>query len=174
MIPEFEEVVSSQMDPWDRSLYELLTESGSDSSLDLEELASASGLSVTVLEALDRLGILVPERSGPDRLYSHRDADALRAGKMLLEKGVPLDELLSLAGQVDEAMRPIAARAVEVFARFIRDSVEFTAGSEAEASERLVEAYHTMMNATGELVAGHFRRILLRTARDTLEKSITQ
>ena len=162
------------MDPWDRSLYELLTESGSDSSLDLEQLASASGLSVTVLEALDRLGILVPERSGPDRLYNSRDADALRAGKTLLEKGVPLDELLSLAAQADQAMRPIAARAVDVFARFIRDSVEFTSGSENEATERLVEAYHTMMNATGELVAGHFRRILLQTARDTLEKSITQ
>lgn len=166
--------MSGQMDPWDRSLYELLTESGGDSALDLEQLASASGLSVTVLEALDRLGILVPERAGPTRLYNRQDAEALRAGKMLLEKGVPLDELLSLAGQVDEAMRPIATRAVEVFARFIRDSVEFAAGSDTEATERLVEAYHTMMNATGELVAGHFRRILLQTARDTLEKSVTR
>ena len=75
---------------------------------------------------------------------------------------------------MDEAMRPIAARAVDVFARFVRDSVEFAAGSETEASERLVEAYQTMMNATGELVAGHFRRILLQTARDTLEDSITR
>ena len=162
------------MDPWDRSLYELLTESGSDSSLDLEQLASRSGLSVTVLEALDRLGILVPEQTEPTRLYHRQDAEALLAGKALLEKGVPLDELLSLAGQVDQAMRPIASRAVEVFARFVRDSVEFTAGSETEATERMVEAYHTMMNATAELVAGHFRRILLQSARHTLEKSITQ
>ncbi len=160
------------MDPWDRSLYELLTDSGSDLSLELEQLASASGLSVTVLEALERLGILIPERSGPTRLYNRRDADGLRAGKMLLERGVPLDELLSLAGQLDEAMRPIAARAVDVFARFVRDSVEFTAGSDVEATERLVEAYQTMMDATAELVAGHFRRILLQTARNTLEESI--
>lgn len=162
------------MDPWDRSLYDLLTESGSDSELDLEELSSASGLPVTVLEALDRLGILIPQRCSPARLYNSRDADALRAGRALLEKGVPLDELLTLAGEMDEAMRPVAARAVDVFARFVRDSVEFTAGSEAEASERLVEAYRTMMNATGELVAGHFRRILLQTARDTLEDSVTR
>lgn len=161
------------MDPWDRSLYELLIESGSKSPLDLAQLASASGLSVTVLEALDRLGILIPERSVPTPLYNSKDADALRAGKMLLEKGVPLDELLSLAEEMDEAMRPIAARAVDVFARFVRDSVEFTADSEIEASQRLVEAYQAMMSATGELVAGHFRRILLQTARDTLEKSIS-
>ena len=161
--------MADRMDPWDRSLYDLLTESGSDSALDLEELSSASGLPVTVLDALDRLGLLIPQRSTPARLYNSRDADALRAGKALLEKGVPLDELLTLAGEMDEAMRPIAARAVDVFARFVRDSVEFTAGS-----ERLVEAYQTMMNATGELVAGHFRRILLQTARDTLEDSVTR
>ena len=160
------------MDPWDRSLYELLTDSGSESSLDLAQLAEASELSVTVLEALERLGILIPERSAPTALYNRQDADALQAGKMLLERGVPLDELLSLAGQLDEAMRPIAARAVDVFAQFVRDSVEFTAGSEVEATEQLVEAYQTMMSATGELVAGHFRRILLQTARDTLEESI--
>jgi DNA-binding transcriptional MerR regulator len=161
------------MDPWDRSLYELLAETGSDSSLDLEQLAGASGMPVAILEALERLGILIPEHSGPTPLYHPKDADALRAGKTLLEKGVPLDELLSLAGQMDEAMRPIAAQAVEVFARFVRDSVEFTAASEVEASERLVEAYQTMMTATGELVAGHFRRILLQTARDTLENTFT-
>ena len=165
--------MSDQMDPWDLSLYELLTESGPDSSLDLEQLASASGLPVTVLEALDRLGILIPQRSDPTRLYNGKDADALRAGRVLLEKGVPLDELLSLAEEMDEAMRPIATRAVEVFARFVRDSVEFTAGSETEVSRRLVEAYQTMMSATEELVAGHFRRILLQTARQTLENSIT-
>lgn len=159
------------MDPWDRSLYELLTGTGNDSPLDRAQLAVASGLSVPVLEALERLGILIPERSGPVASYHPKDADALRAGKALLERGVPLDELLSLAGEMDEAMRPIAARAVEVFARFVRDSVEFTAESETEASERLVEAYQIMMTATGELVAGHFRRILLQTARDTLEKT---
>ncbi|MCQ3804362.1 MAG: hypothetical protein OXC98_04135 [bacterium] len=165
--------MSDRLDPWDRSLYDLLTESGSDASLDLQQLASASGLSVTVLEALARLGILIPERSVPTPLYNSKDADALQAGKMLLEKGLPLDELLSLAGEMDEAMRPVAARVVEVFARFVRDSVEFTAGSEIEASQRLVEAYQTMMSATGELVASHFRRILLQTARDTLEESIS-
>ncbi len=132
----------------------------------------ASGLSVTVLEALERLGILIPERSAPTRLYNGQDADALRAGKTLLEEGVPLDELLALAKQMDKAMRPIADRAVEVFVRFVRDSVEITAGSENEASERLVEAYQTMMSAAGELVAGHFRRVLLQTARATLEKPI--
>ena len=96
----------------------------------------------------------------------------MRAGRTLLEEGVPLDELLALAKQMDEAMRPIAARTVEIFVRFVRDSVEFTAGSESEASERLVEAYRTMSGAAGLLVAGHFRRVLLQTARAALEKPI--
>lgn len=136
----------------------------------MEGLSAASGLPVTVLEALERLGILIPESVSPTRLYSTDDATALRAGKSLLESGVPLDELMALATQMDEAMRPVAERTVEVFVRFVRDSVEFTAGSDHEASERLVEAYRTMMGAAGELVAGHFRRILLQTARAALEK----
>ena len=164
--------MSGQLDPWDRSIYEALVQGESGSSIELEQLSAASGLSVIVLEALDRLGILIPERTHPIRLYNAKDADALRAGRTLLEEGVPLDELLELAGQVDQVMRPIAVRAVEVFVLFVRDSVEFTADSEDEASERLVDAYQTMMNATGELVAGHFRRILLQTARSTLEQSI--
>lgn len=150
-----------------------MREGESESSLDVEQLSAASGLPVTVLEALERLGILIPERLVPTRFYNGKDADALRAGRMLLEGGVPLDELLSLAGQMDQALRPIAARTVDVFIRFVRDSVEFTAGSETEASQRLVEAYQTMLSATGELVAGHFRRILLQTARASLEESIT-
>ncbi len=164
--------MSGQLDPWDRSIYEALVQGESGSALDLEQLSAASGLSVIVLEALDRLGILIPEHAHPIRLYNAKDADVLRSGRTLLEEGVPLDELLELAGQVDQVMRPIAVRAVEVFVRFVRDSVEFTADSEDEASERLVDAYQTMMNATGELVAGHFRRILLQTARSTLEQSI--
>ena len=165
--------MSGRLDPWDRAIYEALQEGGGGSeTLDLEGLSAASGLPVTVLEALERLGILIPERTSPTRLYSREDATALRAGKMLLERGVPLDELMALATQMDEAMRPVAERTVEVFVRFVRDSVEFTAGSDHEASERLVEAYQTMMSAAGDLVAGHFRRVLLQTARAALEKPI--
>lgn len=165
--------MSGRLDPWDRAIYEALRKSGGGSeTLDAEGLSSASGLPVTVLEALERLGILIPERTAPTKRYSSEDAAALRAGKMLLERGVPLDELMALATQMDEAMRPVAERTVEVFVRFVRDSVEFTAGSDHEASERLVEAYQTMMSAAGELVAGHFRRVLLQTARAAVEKPI--
>ncbi len=163
--------MSGRLDPWDRAIYKALQEGGAGSgTLDLEGLSAASGLPVTVLEALERLGILIPESVSPTRLYSSEDATALRAGKLLLESGVPLDELMALATQIDEAMRPVAERTVEVFVRFVRDSVEFTAGSDHEAAEQLVEAYQTMMSAAGELVAGHFRRMLLQTARAALEK----
>ena len=164
--------MSNQLDPWDRSLYQTLLEGESESALDLGQLSEQTGLSVAVLEALERLGILTPERTHPTPLYHRADADALQAGRVLLEKGVPLDELLDLAEQMDEAMRPVAVRAVDVFVRFVRDSVEFTAESDRDASERLVEAYQTMINATGHLVAGHFRRVLLQTARRVLEESI--
>lgn len=165
--------MSDQLDPWDRSLYDALVTTEGDHALDQEQLAELSGLPVAVLDALERLGILIPQSTSPTLRYDRSAADALRAGKVLLEKGVPLDELLNLAEQVDEVMRPVAARVVDVFVRFVRDSVEFAATSDHEASQALVEAYRSMLEAAEHLVAGHFRRVLLETARATLEDSIT-
>jgi hypothetical protein len=69
---------------------------------------------------------------------------------------------------MDLAMRPVAERAVEVFARFVRDSVEANAGSETDAAERLVDAFRSMLPATGDLVAHHFRELLIADARRRL------
>ena len=165
--------MSGQLDPWDRSLYETLVRSDGEPLVDIEKLSEASGLSVALLQALERLGFLIPQQTDPHSRYDPADAQALKAGMVLLQSGVPLDELLSMAQQMDAAMRPIAARAVEVFARFVRDSVEYTAQSDADASEQIVDAYRTMLEATGELVAGHFRTVLLLAARATLEDTIS-
>jgi hypothetical protein len=69
---------------------------------------------------------------------------------------------------MNDAMQPIATRAVELFANFVRDSVEATAGSEDDAARRLVAAFTTMLPATGRLVEHHFRRLLLADAKRRL------
>jgi hypothetical protein len=85
-----------------------------------------------------------------------------------VEAGLPLAELLELARSMNDAMQPVADRAVEVFAEFVRDSVEANAGSEEDAARRLVEAFTTMLPATGRLVDHHFRRLLIAGARARL------
>ena len=158
--------VPDDLDPWDRALLEALDDG--DARLEtLEELARSTGISVALLEALVRGGLLLPRSSDPDR-FDPADAEAIGAGLSLVEAGLPLAELLDLARAMDEAMRPIASRAVDVFAAYVRDSVEATAGSDEAAAERLVEAFRTMLPATGRLVGHHFRGLLLADARRRL------
>lgn len=150
------------LDPWDRALLDALDGTGDLATLD--ELAARAGVSLPLLEALARGGLLLPKATDPDR-YDPGEADAISAGLQLVEAGLPLAELMNLARQMDEAMRPIAAQAVEVFATFVRDSVEATAESDVDAAARLVEAFRTMLPATSRLVGHHFRGLLLAQAR---------
>jgi hypothetical protein len=137
-----------------------------DAPFDLAGLAAEVGASVTLLESVARSGLLLPHHVDADGVarYSAADAEAVLAGLTLLEAGLPLAELLALAGPTDAAVADIAERAVDAFLRFVRDPVLGTTASEAEASERLVTAYERMLPATERLVAHHLRRRLILAA----------
>ena len=126
------------MDPWDEALLAALERSPEERLLTLPELAEASNFSTTLLEVVIREGFLTPVHEDPEPLFELSDAETLRAGLALVEAGLPLGELLDLARRTDAAMRPIAERAVEVFARYVRDSVEANARSDDEAVRKLV------------------------------------
>lgn len=140
--------------------------------LSLPHLAERTGVSVPVLQALEREGLLTPRLHGGEPRYSAEDAQAVRAGMTLLETGVPLGELLDLARRHDEAMQGVAAHAVDLFVRFVRDPVAGTAGSEEEAAERLLTAFNDMLPAATTLVAHHFRRAVLAAARLRAEEEL--
>lgn len=137
--------------------------------LGLADLAERTGMSLTVLEAVEREGMLVPRGDG-DRPYTTADVDAVRAGLALLGAGVPLSELLALARRQDEAMQAIAEHAVDLFARYVRDPIRGSAASDEEASQRMVDALHAMLPAASAVVAHHFRRRLLAAARARIER----
>ncbi|HKY47424.1 MAG TPA: hypothetical protein VJQ79_05500 [Acidimicrobiia bacterium] len=159
---------SEGLDPWDEALLAALERSPQEPLLTLPELAEASNFSTALLEVVIREGFLTPVHEDPEPLFELSDAETLRAGLALVEAGLPLGELLDLARRTDAAMRPIAERAVEVFARYVRDSVEANAGSDDEAVRKLVAAFTTMLPATGRLVDRHFRRLLIEGARRRL------
>ena len=158
----------SELDPWDEALLAALERNPQEQMLTLPELAEASGFSTTLLEVVIREGFLTPVSEDPEPLFEISDAETLKAGLALVEAGLPLGELLDLARRTDTAMRPIAERAVEVFARYVRDSVEANASSDEEAVRKLVSAFTTMLPATGRLVDRHFRRLLVEGARRRL------
>ena len=148
-------------------------ESGEGGLLTLDELASASGLSVAVLEAVEREGLLVPRASddGESR-YAAADVDVVRAGMQLLEAGLPLGELLDLARRTDDALRGVADHAVDVFLRFVRDPIRGTAASDDEAADRLLDAFQRMLPAAGDLVGSHMRRLVVAAARARLDQEL--
>jgi DNA-binding transcriptional MerR regulator len=153
------------LDPSDAALARAVVDDR-DAPHDLAGLAAEVGAPVTLLEAVARAGLLLPHHvdNGGVPRFSAADAEAVRAGLELLDAGLPLAELLELAGPTDAAVRDVAARAVEAFLRFVRDPVLGTAPDEEVAGQRLVAAYERMLPAVERLVAHHLRRRLIMAA----------
>lgn len=159
---------SADLDPWDAALLEALDAGGTGQKMTISELADASGISAPLLEALAREGLLMPSGDEAEPRYDPADAATVQAGLALIQAGLPLAELMKLARDMDDVMRPMAARAIEVFATYVRDSVEASAESDDAAADQLVEAFRTMLPATSELVGRHFRRLLIEGAKQRL------
>jgi DNA-binding transcriptional MerR regulator len=165
-------LLTGDLDPSDAALVEALTlpASGTGELLTIDQLAERTGVSEALLQAIEREGLLSPVASDDGPRYSDEDAEVVAAGIRLLEAGLPLGELLSLARDHDDAMRQIAQRAVEMFLRFVRDPIRAGAASEDDAATSVVEAFRQMLPATTSLVAHHFRRLLLAEAQARIDK----
>lgn len=146
----------------DAALASALSTSGE--RLTLDDLTEQTGASRTLLEAMEREGLLVPDANG----YSGDDRKAVVAGMALLSTGVPLSELLDLARRHDAAVQQTADAAVELFARYIRDAIAAEGLPDDEAAEELVGSFELMLPATDALISHHFRRRLLAAARARL------
>lgn len=164
---------SPSLDAPDAALAAAVVDDG-EATLDLEALAVEVGATRSLLEAIERAGLLVPNHIGEDGAprYSTADAQAVRAGLTLLDAGLPLGELLDLARRTDSAVRDISSHAVEAFLRFVRDPVRGTSLDDEEAAERLVTAYERMLPATERLVAHHLRRRLLAEAAERVAQEL--
>jgi len=151
----------------------LADETSREEPLDRAELEARTGVPRALLDVLEREGLLVPNHDG-ERPYTDADVAAVQAGLSLLETGVPLSELLALAREHDQAMRAVADRAVELFARYVRDPARRSAESDVEAAERVVNALRAMLPATAAVVSHHFRRRLLAAAWERIDGHPTE
>lgn len=157
-------------DATEQALAAALTADGDPAApLTLDELSAATGVSPTLLEVVERAGLLVPSSGNAAAPYTSADVDAVRAGLALMEAGVPLSELLALAREHDDAMRAFAERAVDLFARYVVDPIRGTTESETEAAARMVDALETMLPAASAVVAHHLRRRLVAAAQARIE-----
>lgn len=136
--------------------------------LTLEAFAAEAGVPASLIQAVEREGIRLGVRTDGETRYSSADIRTVRSALRLLEFGLPVGELLALARETNEAMVRLAERAVELFDTYVREPIRDTAATEEEAAAELVEAFDTLLPAVTDLVATHFRRVLLAAAEGRL------
>jgi len=168
-----ERVLGNGADPADADLAIAVAaargESDQDELLTLDEFADRSGVPASLIQAVEREGIELGRSEDGEARYTAADIEMVRGALRLLEYGLPLGELLSLARDTNEAMVALASRAVELFDEFVRKPIRDTATSNEAAAAQLVEAFDTLLPAVTNLVANHFRRVLLDQAEERLE-----
>ncbi len=143
-------------------------ESLQDELLTLEEFAGRSGVPASLIQAVEREGIELGRKVDGETSYTATDIEIVRGALRLLEFGLPLGELLELARDTNAAMVGLAARAVELFDRHVRKPIIDTSGPGEDAAAQLVEAFDVLLPAVTNLVANHFRRVLLAEAEERL------
>jgi DNA-binding transcriptional MerR regulator len=165
-------LLDGELDTADEALVTAVTASTSaEETFTLDELAARSGIPIALLQAVIKEGLLVARRVGGEARYTEADVAAARAGLALLEAGLPLPEILDLAREHHAAMRAVAERAVALFDSHIRQPLRASASStDADAAERLVDAFNTLLPATTKLVAHHFERTLLAVAQEHIDR----
>jgi len=137
--------------------------------LTLDAFAARSGVPASLIQAVEREGVRLGRRIDGEDRYGAADIEIVRVALRLLEFGLPLPDLLSLARDADGSMRALATRAVDLFDEHVRKPIRDTAADDAAASDQLVEAFRELLPAVERLVSSHFRRVLLETAEGRLE-----
>jgi len=151
----------------------------------LAELAEVTGMPLALLKAIEAEGLLIPTRVAGQERYTSEDVAASRSGLLLLEWGIPLPELLELARRHNEATEEVARRAVDLFARHVREPLRHgdlpdaltgpatgpTSGATGDpAVDGLLQAYAALLPAVNTLVGHHFTRTLVKVALDHVER----
>jgi DNA-binding transcriptional MerR regulator len=169
-------VLEGDLDPGDADLAAAVAVARGDGdgshapTLSLDELATASGVPASLIQAVEREGIAIGRRVDGAVRYSAADAEVMRTALRLLAFGLPVGDLLALGRDTDASLRALATRAVDLFDAHVREPIRDTAGDDAaEAAARTVEAFEALLPAVTALVENHFRRVLLEEAERRLD-----
>jgi DNA-binding transcriptional MerR regulator len=137
--------------------------------LTLDQFAVASGVPASLIQAVEREGIRVGQRVDGEERYTTDDIELVRRALRLLELGLPLGDLLSLASEAHHALVGLAERAVDLFDEHVRKPIHDTAPSEDAAAEQMVASFRELLPVVTDLVSRHFRRVLLEVAEERIE-----
>jgi len=170
--------LAGELDPADEPLAAAVAEAGdaglgdigaAEELFGIDELVARCAIPATILDALVREGLLVPRTYDGELRFSEADVGLVTNGLRLVEAGLPMPELLDLSRRHHAMTRAVATQAVELFDTHVRQPLRSTGLSETERAERMVDAFRVLLPAVTDMVAHHFRRILLQVAQEHLE-----
>jgi len=146
--------------PEEPLLAALIEETVGERTLSREAFAAESGMPEVMIVAAERAGLFAPVIVDGEPRYVEADLGMARAGLMLLEAGIPLQELLELSTRHAQNVRAACDAAIDLFDDSIRKR-----GTEAD-DETTARIFREMLPQVTRLVALHFQRTLVARALD--------
>jgi len=138
----------------------LLEESVGERTLSREAFAAESGMPEVMILAAERAGLFEPVVVDGEPRFVDADLGMARAGLMLLEAGIPLQELLALASRHAQNVQAACDAAIDLFDNSIRKS-----GADSD-DENVSRIFKALLPQVTRLVALHFQRTLVARALD--------
>jgi DNA-binding transcriptional MerR regulator len=138
----------------------LLEETVGERTLSREAFAVESGMPEVMVLAAERAGLFEPVVVDGEPRFVEADLGMARAGLMLLEAGIPLQELFELASRHAQNVQAACDAAIDLFDASIRKR-----GANAD-DESVARIFKEMLPQATRLVALHFQRTLVARALD--------
>lgn len=135
------------------------------------EFAAETGLPEALLAAAQSSGLVDPVTLNGEERFSESDVEVARAGLALLEAGLPLQELLAIAGTHVRNTQELVDAGIDLFDDYIRKAARDGGGGDREADDEIAEAFRLLLPQVTRLVALHFQRTLVNRALERLRAS---
>lgn len=146
-----------------------------------EEFLHEAAMPATLLDVAEEAELIQPHHIDGEPHYTEADLQMFRAGRVLIEAGLPLTELVVLARDHAHSVEGVAERAVDLFDRYIRrahstqplatprasdlyDTNVILQENATQDAETALERFHVLLPEITRLVALHFERTLIRRA----------
>lgn len=147
--------------------------------LSQDELAAESGVPVALIGAAQSAGLIAPVVVAGDARFNEADVGLMRAGRILLEAGLPLQELFGLASQHARNIDDVCEAAIDLFDDHIRksehrdpsNSDDSDAADDAgrQDADSVTRIFEKLLPEVTRLVALHFQRTLVTRALSRLQ-----
>ena len=133
------------------------------------DVAERTGVHPAMLRSLEGSGVLRPRRFDGELRYTEADVRAVRMLLTLLGFGLPLEDFLEVAKVQIEANDRVAAAAVALFLKNVREPLLAQHLPQKAEAESLVAALRLMLHGATAMVGYHFQRAVLNAVQEELE-----